>query len=602
MSYQPNNPLMIQSDMTVLLEVDHPDYAEIRNVLSDFAELEKSPEHVHTYRITPLSLWNAASSGRTLDQILDLFHRYSKFDIAPNVLQEIRDQFGRFGVLRLIRIEDRLLLISKDPSVLQDVFRFKSMKPYIKKRVADDRVEISARDRGRLKQELIKIGYPVQDLAGYTEGTPLKFALREKTAEGEDFALRSYQQQAVDSFYADGSTHGGSGVLVLPCGAGKTIIGIAAAAKVGAETLILTSSVTSARQWISEILDKTTITEDQIGEYSGAHKDIRPITVATYQIVSHRKNKEDEFVHLTLFDKRDWGLIIYDEVHLLPAPVFRVTADIQARRRLGLTATLIREDGLENDVFTLIGPKKYDVPWKELERSGWIATANCQEIRVSLNEDERVAYAAADARAQARIAAEASRKIDLVERLIATHRDDQILIIGQYISQLSQLEERIKAPIITGKTAMKKRDELYGRFRSGEIRCLIVSKVANFAIDLPDANVAIQISGQFGSRQEEAQRLGRILRPKAKGVQAWFYSLVTKNSKEQQFAMNRQRFLTEQGYEYHIVDAEELMPELNKVDEPKDRDEVRQGKRGHKNSSTVVSLGDYRRRKAQGDR
>jgi DNA or RNA helicases of superfamily II len=587
-SYQPNNPLMIQSDMTVLFEVDHPDYAKIRNVLSDFAELEKSPEHVHTYRMTPLSLWNAASSGRTLDQILDLFEKYSKFDVAPNVIQEIRDQFSRFGILKLTRENDRLYLRSKDPDVLQDVFRFKSMKGYIQKWTGNDRVEVRTQDRGRLKQELIRIGYPVQDLAGYTEGTPLKFDLRNPTLDGETFALRRYQSDAVDSFYENGSSYGGSGVLVLPCGAGKTVIGIAAAVKVGMETLILTSSVTSARQWIAEILGKTTVTADQIGEYSGAHKDIRPITVATYQIVSHRKNKEAAFEHLRLFDQRNWGLIIYDEVQLLPAPVFRVTADIQARRRLGLTATLIREDGHEDDVFTLIGPKKYDVPWKELERSGWIATANCQEIRVSLSERERVDYASADARAQMRLAAEAEEKMQVVSQLLEKHDEDQILVIGQYLTQLKRLKDRIQAPMITGQTSMKKRDELYQRFRQGEIHCLIVSKVANFAIDLPDANVAIQISGQFGSRQEEAQRLGRILRPKAKGVQAYFYSVVTKNTKEQQFAMNRQRFLTEQGYEYHIVDTGDS--------------DVKTDERQEAHSAApVVSLGDYRRKKQQGE-
>ncbi|GEB76334.1 DNA repair helicase XPB [Sporolactobacillus inulinus] len=554
MAYQPNNPLMIQSDMSVLFEVDHPDATTIRHVLSDFAELEKSPEHVHTYRITPLSLWNAAASGRTLEQILDLFEQYSKFDIAPNVIQEIRDQFDRFGLLTLTREGDRLILVSQDPSILRKVFRFKSMKPYVAEWIDEVHVAVTASNRGRLKQDLIKIGYPVQDLAGYTEGSPLPFQLRESCLSGEPFALRTYQTVAVDSFYAGGSSRGGSGVLVLPCGAGKTVIGIAAAAKIGAETLILTSSVTAARQWIAEILDKTTVREDQIGEYSGAQKVIRPITVATYQIVSRNSGKAVQD-HLNLFNERNWGLIIYDEVHLLPAPVFRVTADIQARRRLGLTATLIREDGLESDVFTLIGPKKYDVPWKELERSGWIATADCREIRVALEEQEQINYAAANARTQARLAAEANGKNTVVKRLLQKHCEDQVLIIGQYLSQLKKLQQQIQAPMITGQTSMKNRDELYHKFRTGAIHCLIVSKVANFAIDLPDANVAIQISGQFGSRQEEAQRLGRILRPKKQENQAYFYSLVAKNTKEQEFAMNRQRFLTEQGYAYRITEA-----------------------------------------------
>lgn len=580
MSYRPDNPLMIQSDMTVLFEVDHPDAPQIRNVLGDFAELEKSPEHVYTYRMTPLSLWNAASAGRTLDQILNLFKKYSKFAVAPNVIREIRDQFQRFGLLRLEKENDRLYLSSREPSVLADIFRFKSMHSFIKGQIGSNRVEVHAHARGRLKQELIKIGYPVQDVAGYTDGAPLQFSLRQATIGGEPFALRPYQTEAVDSFYQSGSSQGGNGVLVLPCGAGKTVIGIAAAAAVGAETLILCSSVTAARQWIAEILDKTTITDDQIGEYSGVRKAIRPITVATYQIVSYRKSKDAGFDHLALFAKRDWGLIIYDEVQMLPAPVFRVTADIQARRRLGLTATLIREDGLETDVFSLIGPKRYDVPWKELERSGWIATASCTEIRVALNDKERIAYAAAPKRGQIRVAAEAADKLNIVRQLLEKHRGDQILIIGQYIDQLKRLQQFIPVPLITGHTSMKKRDELYGQFRSGAISCLIVSKVANFAIDLPDANVAIQISGQFGSRQEEAQRLGRILRPKARGVQASFYSVVTKNTREQEFAMKRQRFLTEQGYEYHIVEAEEIdrAPELS----------LRPG---------IVSLAEYRHKK-----
>lgn len=591
MSYQPNNPLMIQSDMTVLLEVDHPEYAHIRNVLSAFAELEKSPEHVHTYRITPLSLWNAASAGLKMDQITDLFEKYSKFDIAPNVIQEIHDQFDRFGILRLTRDDAGLYLISSDTLVLHEVLHYKSMQQYVEKWISETKVEVLPVFRGTLKQELIKLGYPVQDLAGYTEGAPLDFALREMTGKGQPFSLRSYQQEAVDSFYADGSTYGGSGVLVLPCGAGKTVIGLAAVAKIQAETLILTSSVTAARQWIGELLDKTTVTPEQVGEYSGDHKEIRPITVATYQIVSYRKNKEDSFAHLDLFARRNWGLIIYDEVHLLPAPVFRITADIQAKRRLGLTATLIREDGLETDVFSLIGPKKYDVPWKELERSGWIATAHCKEIRVQLHDEERLNYAAAASRIQARIAAEASQKFDVVLELANQHRGDRTLIIGQYLDQLEKIASILHAPIITGKTPTRQRDRLYEQFRSGAVSLLVVSKVANFAIDLPDANVAIQVSGQFGSRQEEAQRLGRILRPKAKGVQAFFYSLVTKNTKEQQFAMNRQRFLTEQGYEYSILDAEDIgAPESStRIPHPHHNEK--------KQTDKVISLGAYRQKK-----
>ncbi|MFT8870845.1 MAG: DNA repair helicase XPB [Sporolactobacillus sp.] len=574
---------MIQSDMTVLLEVHHPDYSHIRDVLSRFAELEKSPEHVHTYRITPLSLWNAASSGRAVDEILDLFVSYSKFDIAPNVTTEIRHVFGRFGVLKLESNQGKLVLSSREPRELAALFGYKSMGAFIDERIDACHVVIRPLQRGRLKQELMNLGHPVQDLAGYTAGAPLDFSLRKVSVSGHPFALRKYQQEAVDHFYADGSSLGGSGVLVLPCGAGKTVIGLGAAVRISAETLIMTSSVTAARQWMAELLDKTTLTPDQIGEYSGEHKAIRPVTVATYQIVSHRKKKDEPFTHLDLFAKRNWGLIIYDEVHLLPAPVFRITADIQAKRRLGLTATLVREDGLETDVFSLIGPKKYDVPWKELEKSGWIATANCEEIRVSLTEEERLTYAAADARAQMRLSAEAEQKLAVVQSLAERHRTDSVLVIGQYLDQLQRVAKALHAPIITGKTPMSERDALYQAFRDRVVPLLVVSKVANFAIDLPDANVAVQISGQFGSRQEEAQRLGRILRPKALGAQAYFYSVVTKDTKEQDFALNRQRFLTEQGYGYAIKEADELLGQP--LEEP---------------SVPVVSLDAYRKQKAGG--
>lgn len=557
MAYEPTNPLMIQSDMTVLLEVNHPEYEQVRNSLSAFAELEKSPEHIHTYRITPLSLWNATSAGMLADDIIRFLSAYSKFDIAPNVLRDIQDYCSRFGILELVQEGGQLFLMSSDPLVLREVLHYKSMQHYAEEWINDRKVRINQKHRGLLKQELIKLGYPARDLAGYREGAPLSLQWRSLTAGGKPFALRGYQQQAADSFYAGGAVHGGSGVLVLPCGAGKTIIGMAAAIAVQSEVLVLTSSVTAARQWIREFLDKTSLDPELIGEYSGDSKQLRPITVATYQIVSYRKSKEGEFEHLGLFSGRDWGLIIYDEVHLLPAPVFRITADLQAKRRLGLTATLVREDGMEADVFSLIGPKKYDVPWKELESEGWIATACCREIRVALTYEERAQYAVAEARAQARIAAEASSKVPLVQALVARHSGELILVIGQYLDQLARIAQALGAPIITGKMPMRERDALYEQFRNGEIRVLVVSKVANFAIDLPDASVAIQVSGQFGSRQEEAQRLGRILRPKADGGQATFYSLVTRETKEQQFAMNRQRFLTEQGYQYIITDEEQ---------------------------------------------
>lgn len=586
MAYRPENPLMVQSDMTVLFEVHHPEYEHIRNRLSAFAELEKSPEHVHTYRITPLSLWNAASAGMTGEEIVGTLEAYAKFDIAPSVIREISELVQRYGILELTKEDGELFLVSSDPLALKEALRYKSIQPYVKAWISPTKAAVHMQHRGSLKQELTKLGYPVKDLAGYADGAPLALAWRQTTLQGSPFALRDYQKQAADSFYAHGSVYGGSGVIVLPCGAGKTIIGLAAAVCVQAEVLVLTSSVTASRQWIREFLDKTTLAPDQIGEYSGITKDIRPVTVATYQIMSRRKGKNDEFEHLALFSERNWGLIIYDEVHMLPAPVFRITADLQAKRRLGLTATLIREDGLEKDVFALIGPKKYDVPWKELERQGWIATALCREIRVALTPQEREEYAVSEERAKARIAAEASQKLAVVRRLVQRHREqnDLILIIGQYLDQLEHLAMLLNAPIITGKTPAAARDELYRQFRQGSIPVLVVSKVANFAIDLPDANVAIQVSGQFGSRQEEAQRLGRILRPKPGGRQAHFYSIVARDTKDQEFALNRQRFLTEQGYQYSIHDADEILAAADSPAEP---------------PCNVVSFHDFQRKKSE---
>ena len=560
MAYQTDRPLMVQSDMSVLLEVHHAQYEEVRSRLSVFAELEKSPEHIHTYRMTPISLWNAAAAGMKTEEVLTVLREYSKFEVASNVLREIQEYFQRYGMLRLVKEDDQLFLTSHDAQILNELFQYRSMRPYVKQWVDEFTAEIDPFLRGRLKQEMMNLGYPVKDLAGYTEGTPLSLAWRLQTLNGGNFTLRPYQQSAAESFYAEGSVYGGSGVLVLPCGAGKTVIGLAAAVQIQAEVLVLTSSVIATRQWIREFLDKTTILPEQIGEYSGDCKEIRPITVATYQILSYRKDKTSVFEHLSLFNERNWGLIIYDEVHLLPAPVFRITADIQAKRRLGLTATLVREDGKEKDVFSLIGPKKYDAPWKTLENQGWIATAVCKEIRVELSSSERRDYALSDSRSRARLAAEASVKCDVVLYLVDKHRGDQILIIGQYLDQLEHIADQLQAPLITGKMKHHDRDELFQAFREGRNRLLVVSKVANFAIDLPDANVAVQVSGQFGSRQEEAQRLGRILRPKKDGGQAHFYSVITKNTKDHDFAVNRQRFLTEQGYQYIIYDAADLLP------------------------------------------
>jgi DNA excision repair protein ERCC-3 len=556
MLYNPSNPAIVQSDRSILLEVDNPHFFFARNALSRFAELEKSPEHIHTYRLSPLSLWNAASMGLTSEEVLRDLEQYSKYDIPQNIRFEIADQMGRFGKLRLVSRDDLLLLESTDRHIITEIWNNDQIRPYIDELLDDFTVVITPVSRGFVKQALIKIGYPVEDIAGYTPGKPLELGMREVTREGQHFLLRDYQQDAVEAFYAGGTERGGSGVVVLPCGSGKTIIGIGVIARCQTMTLILTTNITALRQWKQELLDKTTLTEDQIGEYSGEVKNILPITIATYHILTYRKTKLSGFPHFGLFNREDWGLIIYDEVHLLPAPVFRYTADIQAKRRLGLTATLVREDGRETDVFSLIGPKKYDVPWKDLERQGWIAEALCTEIRVPLPSEMRVEYAMAGLRKKYRIASENPMKTEVVERLIERHRDDLVLVIGQYISQLELLAREFNAPIITGKVDNTERERLYTAFRRGDIKLLVVSKVANFAVDLPDANVAIQVSGTFGSRQEEAQRLGRILRPKKNGSAARFYSVITRDTQDQEFSAKRQLFLTEQGYTYEIVDSE----------------------------------------------
>ncbi len=560
-------PVVVQSDRSILLETNSPNYEAARDALASFAELIKSPEHFHTYRITPLSLWNAASAGVTTEQIINALQTYSKYDVPQNVIQDIKEYISRYGLIQLVKEESgRLILIVKDEFVTQEILHHKQIEGFIADAIDKHHLVVKPGMRGRIKQALIKIGYPVEDLAGYVEGDPIEIELRIKTRSGKPFALRQYQQNAVDVYYASGTTRGGSGVLVLPCGAGKTIIGIAIMDKIKQHTLILCTNITALRQWRDELLDKTTLSENIIGEYSGEIKEIKPVTVSTYQIMTFRKHKEDEFHHLELFNMQNWGLIIYDEVHLLPAPVFRAVADIQGRRRLGLTATLVREDGREDDVFSLIGPKKFDMPWKELERQGWIAKAVCTEIRIPLPEEKRMEYAVADTKAKFRIASENPIKLELVTKLIEKHRDDNILVIGQYLDQLYVIAEAIKAPIITGKTPNKEREKIYSDFKSGKLKRLIVSKVANFAIDLPDANVAIQVSGTFGSRQEEAQRLGRVLRPKAEGNYAHFYSLVTKNTKDQEFAANRQLFLTEQGYRYRIISLDGKEINLSALD------------------------------------
>lgn len=553
-----DNPCIVQSDSTILVEAHHPQYENARDFLARFAELIKSPEHIHVYRITPLSLWNAAASGMKSAEIIQNLKSLSKYEVPKNIEREIEDYVSRYGRLKLKKAEDGLILESEERYLMEEIAHHKQIQPWLRYRIDPHAFAVDIANRGIIKQELLKIGFPVEDLAGYVTGTSLAVQLRPVTAAGKPFQIRPYQRNAIDIFHADGQLQGGNGVIVLPCGAGKTIVGIGIMDKLCCETLILVTSITAGRQWTAELLDKTSLAASDIGEYSGEKKEIRPVTIATYNILTQRKNKEDEFTHFALFDQRHWGLIIYDEVHLLPAPVFRITSLIQAKRRLGLTATLIREDGLEGDVFSLIGPKKYDAPWKDMERQGWIATAQCYEIRVNLESSLQMAYATAEAKDKFRIASENLVKDKLVKRLLARHPDDHILVIGQYLDQLTRLAREFQAPLITGKTKNQERMKLYDAFKSGDIRVLVVSKVANFAIDLPDANVAIQVSGTFGSRQEEAQRLGRILRPKSSGVTAHFYSLVTRETKDQEFAEKRQLFLTEQGYKYLIWDEQEL--------------------------------------------
>jgi DNA excision repair protein ERCC-3 len=552
-------PLIVQSDKTLLLEVDHPMFEDCRSEIARFAELEKSPEYLHTYRITPLSLWNAAAAKLKAEQIVDALYKYSKYPVPQAVSAEIYTLMGRYGKLKLERDErGELVLKSNDARYIAEVIRNKKVQPYIEGSKNANEVYVKSDYRGHIKQALIKIGFPVEDLAGYEKGNEYKFELRNKLRNGEDFIIRDYQDAAIRAFYADGSVEGGSGVIVLPCGAGKTIVGIGTMHAVGAQTLILVTNTLSIRQWKQEILEKTTIPESDIGEYSGDKKEIRPITIATYNILTHRKKKGGDFTHFHLFSSNNWGFIIYDEVHLLPAPVFRMTSELQAKRRLGLTATLVREDGLEEDVFSLIGPKKYDVPWKELEKKKWIAEARCIEIRVPLRSLMRGMYSVADDREKFRLSSENPEKLRVIGTLLYHHRNDQVLIIGQYLDQLQRVSARFKIPLITGKTPLDERAQLYEAFRTKAISALVVSKVANFSIDLPDANVAIQISGTFGSRQEEAQRLGRVLRPKPNGNQALFYSVITNESSEEQFCRNRQLFLTEQGYEYYIYSYQDF--------------------------------------------
>ena len=565
MQEEDKKPLIVQSDKTLLLEVDHPAFEEARNIVSRFAELEKSPEYLHTYRITPLSLWNAAASKLSAEQIIDALYKYSKYPVPQTVNSEVTRQIQRYGKLKLMRDDNKdLVLHSVEPNYIKEIQRSKKVQPFIEGLKDKNSLFVKNEYRGHIKQALIRLGFPVEDLAGYDKGNEYKFDLHEKTESGREFEIRDYQAQAINSFYADGSVEGGSGVVVLPCGAGKTIVGLGAMHKVGAQTLILVTNTLSIRQWKAELLDKTTIKEEDIGEYSGDRKEIKPITIATYNIITHRKKKGGDFTHFHIFSSNNWGLIVYDEVHLLPAPVFRMTSELQAKRRLGLTATLVREDGLEEDVFSLIGPKKVDVPWKDLEKKNWIAEAQCIEVRVPMRSLMRGMYSVADDREKFRLSSENPEKMRAIGTLLEHHKGDQVLVIGQYLNQLQRISSRFRLPLITGKTPLSERSELYHAFRNREIPALVVSKVANFSIDLPDANIAIQVSGTFGSRQEEAQRLGRILRPKGKDQSnsAKFYSLITNVSAEERFSHNRQLFLTEQGYEYYIYAYDQFRKEF----------------------------------------
>ncbi len=606
MAYNPENPLIVQSDRTVMLEVDNPRYEECRDQLAGFCELIKSPEHIHTYRLTPLSLWNARAAGMSAEDMVQVLEEYCKYDVPGNILHDIRDYVGRYGRLKLFMRDGSLYLQSDDNLLMTEIRHNKAVQKYLMGPIDARTTEIALLERGRVKQALLKLNFPVEDLAGYTQGDALEIRLREVTRTGKPFLPRLYQEDAAGAFWQNGSATGGSGVLVLPCGAGKTIIGIQSMVKAQMMTLIIVTGITAAHQWRDEILDKTNLSADLIGEYSGERKEIKPVTIATYQVLTARrdpnrvrkgkkgvveaiealepveefaeeetdtweeaavlgkdtKQQAEGYLNLDLFNRQNWGLIIYDEVHLLPAPVFRITAEIQARRRLGLTATLVREDGREDDVFSLIGPKKADVPWKVLEKQGWIATALCTEVRVPLADDNRLEYAIADPREKFRLSSCNPRKEEVIAALFEKHRDDNVLVIGQYLDQLESITQRFDAPVITGKTPQRERERIYDLFRRGEIKRLIVSKVANFSIDLPDANVAIQVSGTFGSRQEEAQRLGRILRPKTDGSIAHFYALVTKETRDQEFATHRQLFLTEQGYRYEIIDAETLLEQI----------------------------------------
>ena len=571
MNYE--NPLIVQGDRSLLLDVHAPLAEECRNALIPFAELEKSPEHLHTYRLTPLSLWNAASAGFSADDAAAVLQKYARYDVPQSVVAWLKETASRFGKIKLIEgpdievpvkegsdkkvLEHHLYLVAESLPIFKEIAANHSVKKLLTATLDGDSTApqfsflLKLTDRGTIKQLLLQAGWPVKDEVALIDGEPLDVSLRQTTAAGKKLEIREYQRGAARALVGDKGPGTGFGTIVLPCGAGKTIVGMTIMDLLKTSTLIITTNISAVHQWIDELLDKTTLTADQIAEYSGESKTIKQVTVATYQVLTWRPDKEGPYPHFSIFHERPWGLIIYDEVHMLPAPVFRVVADLQAVRRVGLTATLVREDGCEGYVFSLVGPKRYDVPWKELERDQWIATAECIEVRIDLPAYKEIDYAVATVREKHKIASMNPDKLPVVRKIIDQHPDDKILVIGQYLQQLDEIVQELGCPIITGKTPTAERDKIYQEFREGKIRVLVVSKVANFAIDLPDASLAIQVSGTFGSRQEEAQRLGRILRPKER--KSRFFTLITRSTVEEEFGSNRQKFLAEQGYEYKIV-------------------------------------------------
>ena len=584
MNYE--NPLIVQGDRSLLLDVHAPLAEECRNALIPFAELEKSPEHLHTYKLSPLSLWNAASANFSADDAIAVLQKYARYDVPQSIIVWIKEISNRFGKIKLINApnvhfsddsektiikktvdgkevlqkitEQYLYLVADSLAVFKEIGANHSVKKYLTVPItatAPDAPDYSyilkLTDRGTIKQLLLQTGWPVKDEVPLCDGESLSIHLREKLSNGKELIIRDYQKKSAQALIGDKGPGTGFGTIVLPCGSGKTIVGMTIMDMLKTSTLIITTNISAVHQWIDELLDKTDLNRDQIAEYSGENKEIKPVTVATYQVLTWRPNKEGPYPHFSLFHKRNWGLIIYDEVHMLPAPVFRVVAELQAVRRVGLTATLVREDGCEGYVFSLVGPKRYDVPWKELEREHWIADAECIEVRIDLPVSSEIDYAVSTAREKHKIASMNIKKLPIVKEIIQKCPDDKILVIGQYVQQLSLIAKELDVPLITGKTPNSERDKIYADFRDGKTKVLVVSKVANFAIDLPDASVAIQVSGTFGSRQEEAQRLGRILRPKER--KSRFFTLITRNTVEEEFGSNRQKFLAEQGYEYKIV-------------------------------------------------